>query len=184
MATSRVQRVDSRAKTIAVAAEPPINSDVTALSPPFRSLVQLVLNDLANAGTPFRLVERFRTKERQQWLYGSGRPTVQPFGRQGPILTFKDSVKNLSNHQGDGTPGSGRAADCYPTRDGKVRIPNLLIQFGKSTQIPSRIAALSLDTTGRSLKTTLIASWPMSDSESRLGSIDSWPPRRRNGNHC
>ncbi len=46
-----------------------------------------------------------------------------PYGRPGPIVTYKDGVKNLSNHQGTGVAGSGRAADCYPLRNGKVFIP-------------------------------------------------------------
>jgi hypothetical protein len=118
----RKRTIDARAKTIVVAAEPPIDRDPANLVPAFRERLEESLQALEASGTPFKFVEGFRTVERQQWLYGSGRPGA-PFGRQGAILTFKDGVKALSNHQGDGTPGSGRAADCYPVRDGRVYIP-------------------------------------------------------------
>jgi hypothetical protein len=78
---------------------------------------------LSSGGRPFKFVEGFRTTERQQWLFGSGRPAVEPFGRPGPIVANADGVTKISNHQGTGTPGSGRAADCYPLKNGKVHIP-------------------------------------------------------------
>ncbi|MFO0587699.1 MAG: M15 family metallopeptidase [Polyangiaceae bacterium] len=99
------------------------NSDPAALLPAFRERLFRALDALAAAGTPFKLVEGFRTVDRQQWLYGQGRPEVQPYGRPGMIVTKLDGVTKLSNHQGNGKPGSGRAADCYPTRDGRVFIP-------------------------------------------------------------
>lgn len=114
--------INAQFKGFALAVEPPHNSDPAALTPDFRGRLERALAALAAAGTPFRLVEGFRTRERQQWLYGSGRPG-KPFGRPGPIVTNADGVTRLSNHQGDGTTGSGRAADCYPTRDGRVYIP-------------------------------------------------------------
>ncbi len=81
------------------------------------------VDDLDTRGTPFKLVEGFRTVERQQWLFGSGRPNAEPFGRDGPIVTYRDGVKALSNHQGTGQPGTGCGADCYPMRNGKVFVP-------------------------------------------------------------
>jgi hypothetical protein len=105
-----------------VAAEPPIDRDPRRLVPEFRERLERTLQALEAAGTPFKFVEGFRTVERQQWLYGSGRPAA-PFGRPGPILTHRDGVGSLSNHQGDGIPGSGQAADCYPLKDGRVFIP-------------------------------------------------------------
>jgi len=114
--------IDARAKTLALAVEPPIDRDPTHLVPAFWTRLEQTLQDLAAAGTPFRFVEGFRTAERQQWLFGSGRPDA-PFGRTGPIVTFKDGVQALSNHQGTGAVGSGRAADCYPMKDGRVFIP-------------------------------------------------------------
>lgn len=122
-ATPRPRRIDVVLKGLAVAAEPPIDPNPGHLDPVFRNKLQIVLARLAAAGKPFRLVEGFRTRARQQWLFGSGRPTVTPFGRPGPILTNADGVVALSRHQGNGTLGSGRAADCYPTRDGRVFIP-------------------------------------------------------------
>jgi hypothetical protein len=98
----------------ALAAEPSKDRDPAKLSPEFRRRLQLVLKDLAMAGTPFKFDEGYRTVDRQQWLYGSGRPTVVPYGRRGPIVTRDDGVRARSRHQGDGPPGTGRAADCYP----------------------------------------------------------------------
>ncbi|HJW95018.1 MAG TPA: M15 family metallopeptidase [Thermoanaerobaculia bacterium] len=110
------------AKT-AAAAEPPKDRDYAHLSGEFRAKLQAVLAQLEKEGTPFKFDEGFRPVERQQWLYGSGRPNAKPFGRPGPVVTQKDGVKNLSNHQGDGTTGSGNAADCYPMAGGKIIWP-------------------------------------------------------------
>jgi len=107
------RRIDVRLKGI-TQTEPPINSNPGDLSAGFRGRLDAALAVLVQAGTPFKLVEGFRTQERQQWLYGSGRPNVQPYGRPGPILTNADGVNRLSKHQGNGSAGSGKAADCYP----------------------------------------------------------------------
>jgi len=123
LATQRARRIDVVLKGLTVAAEPPIDANPGDLDLAFRNRLQAVLASLASAGTPFRLVEGFRTRARQQWLFGSGRPKIVPFGRPGPVLTNADGVVKLSRHQGNGKPGSGRAADCYPTRDGRVFIP-------------------------------------------------------------
>jgi hypothetical protein len=120
---SRPRRINVVLKGLAVAAEPPIDANPGHLDPVFRNKLQAVLAKLAARGTPFRLVEGFCTRARQQWLFGSGRPNVVPFGRPGPILTNADGVDQPSRHQGKGTPGSGLAADCYPTREGRVFIP-------------------------------------------------------------
>jgi len=114
--------IDAQAKTLALAAEPPVDREPDHLVRAFWTRLEQTLQDLEAAGTPFRFVEGFRSVERQQWLFGSGRPSA-PFGRPGPVVTFKDGVKARSNHQGDGTSGSGRAADCYPLKDGRVFIP-------------------------------------------------------------
>ena len=128
--TRAARRATAGAGTIDVvfkglmATEPPINRNLDHLDSAFRAKLEAALADLAARGTPFKFVEGFRTVERQQWLFGSGRPTAVPFGRAGSIVTFKDGVQNLSNHQGTGTAGSGKAADCYPLRpDGRVHIP-------------------------------------------------------------
>ena len=115
--------IDPRFKGLVSALEPPVDNDTRHLLPEFWAKLNAALTALAAAGTPFKFVEGFRTVERQQWLYGSGRPGGQPYGRPGKIVTPDDGVRNRSKHQGDGTPGSGRAADCYPTRNGKVFIP-------------------------------------------------------------
>lgn len=118
-----VKSIDAALKTIVLAAEPPINSNPADLDPIFRDKLNAALAQLKAQGTPFRFTEGFRTVDRQQWLYGSGRPSVVPYGRIGPILTNADGVHSLSKHQGNGSPGSGRAADCYPLRNGGVFIP-------------------------------------------------------------
>ncbi len=122
-ATPRPRRIDARLKTLAIAAEPPIDANPANLASEFRSSLQSALDALSTAGTAFKLVEGFRTTDRQQWLYGSGRPNAVPYGRPGPIVTNADGVNSKSNHQGDGTAGSGRAADCYPLKNGHVYIP-------------------------------------------------------------
>ena len=120
--SSAAQPINATHKGITQALEPPIDRDLANLREEFRSKLASALADLAAAGTPFKLVEGFRTTERQQWLFGSGRPSA-PFGRPGPIVTNADGVSKKSNHQGNGAPGSGSAADCYPMKNGKVFIP-------------------------------------------------------------
>lgn len=102
--------------------EPPIDRDPAKLDPEFRVRLEKVLATCSAEGIPFKFHEGFRTVERQQWLYGQGRPNA-PFGRPGNIVTNRDGVKKLSNHQGNGLQGSGCAADCYPLNaQGKVTL--------------------------------------------------------------
>ena len=107
----------------AAAVEPPKDRDTSHLSPAFATKLAAVLAQLAKENIPFKFDEGFRTVDRQQWLYGSGRPNAKPYGRSGPIVTYKDGVKELSNHQGNGKPGSGNAADCYPMANGSIIWP-------------------------------------------------------------
>ena len=106
----------------AVVSEPPIDRDPAKLDPAFRDRLMRVLEKVAAEGIPFKFHEGFRTVQRQQWLYGQGRPAAKPFGRPGQVVTQKNGTTNLSNHQGNGTSGSGRAADCYPLVNGKVSL--------------------------------------------------------------
>jgi len=107
----------------AVISEPPIDRDPNKLDPAFRAKLLKTLEILKAEGIPFKFHEGFRTVQRQQWLFGQGRPTAKPFGRPGPIVTQKNGTTNLSNHQGTGTVGSGCAADCYPLNaKGKVML--------------------------------------------------------------
>lgn len=101
--------------------EPSINRNLDDLDPKFRVILETVLQDCKDAGQPFKFHEGFRTKARQQWLFGQGRPGVLPYGRPGNRVTQKNGINNLSNHQGTGHAGTGRAADCYPLDEhGKV----------------------------------------------------------------
>jgi len=88
--------------------EPPKNRDIDALDLTFYGVLWRVLEVLRIPRKPFKLDEGFRTPERQAWLYAQGRT------RRGSIVTNKNGVEHLSNHQGTGVFGSGRAADCYP----------------------------------------------------------------------
>ena len=107
----------------AVVSEPPIDRDPKKLDPAFRAKLMKTLQILKAEGIPFKFHEGFRTVQRQQWLFGQGRPTAKPFGRPGPIVAQKNGTTNLSNHQGNGTAGSGCAADCYPlNKKGKVTL--------------------------------------------------------------
>jgi hypothetical protein len=116
--------IDSRYKGLAQVSEPPRDKNWANLDAAFRTRLAATLDALAQRGTPFVLVEGFRTVPRQQWLYGSGRPNAVPYGRPGAIVTQRDGVRKLSNHQGTGVPGTGRGADCYPVNSsGKVFIP-------------------------------------------------------------
>lgn len=111
------------ATAAAVVSEPPIDRDPAKLDPAFREKLMKTLEILKAEGIPFKFHEGFRTIQRQQWLFGQGRPTVKPFGRPGPIVTQKNGTTNMSNHQGNGTAGSGCAADCYPLdKKGKVTL--------------------------------------------------------------
>ncbi len=114
--------IDTRLKGM-LQAEPPIDADPSHLLTDFRTKLNAALQALEAAGTPFKLVEGFRTTDRQQFLYGSGRPSAVPYGRPGPIVTNADGVTKRSKHQGDGSAGTGVAADCYPTKDGKIISP-------------------------------------------------------------
>lgn len=96
--------------------EPPINRNPADLDPGFRKALALTLGELAVEGMPFKFHEGFRTRERQAWLYAQGR------SRPGRIVTHRDGESKLSNHQGDGEPGTGRAADCYPIINGRVTL--------------------------------------------------------------
>jgi peptidoglycan L-alanyl-D-glutamate endopeptidase CwlK len=87
--------------------EPPINRDPTKLDIEFRNRLAEVMKELVAINLPFRFHEGFRTVERQQWLYGQGRPSVK-YGRKGSHVTNHDGVLKRSYHQ------SGRAADLYP----------------------------------------------------------------------
>jgi peptidoglycan L-alanyl-D-glutamate endopeptidase CwlK len=115
------------AKTAAPAAlapQPAADRDPGKLHPVLRQKLEAALGVLRQNGTPFALVEGYRTLERQQWLYGAGRTGV-PFSRPDErIVTYADGVHSRSKHQGDGSPGTGRAADCCPLKNGAFDWPN------------------------------------------------------------
>ena len=104
---SPARRIDTQFKGLTQALEPGIDSNPADLDPTFRAKLNAALVTLQTANIPFKLVEGFRTVDRQQWLYGSGRPSVTPYGRPGKIVTNADGVTNKSKHQGAGTAGTG-----------------------------------------------------------------------------
>ncbi len=90
---------------------PRIDRDPAKLDPEFRRIVEVMLAELLRDHWLYGIQEGFRTVERQAFIYEQGRT------RTGPIVTQKDGVTRLSNHQ------SGRAADIYPKRNGMFYIP-------------------------------------------------------------
>lgn len=92
--------------------EPKIDKSLESLSEGFRpKAVKLISNLRARLCIQEVLVivsETWRSRERQIWLYDSGR------GRPGPILTHKDGVTEKSKHQ------SGDAIDVLLYRSGHV----------------------------------------------------------------
>lgn len=90
---------------------PRINRDPNELDPEFRRRLELTLADLYRDHWEFGIQEGYRTPERQNWLWTQGRT------RTGPIITQKDGIENLSNHQ------HRKAADVYPRRNGRFYIP-------------------------------------------------------------
>lgn len=92
-------------------AEPEQDRDPARLDPTFGAALVQLLGRMDSIGLPFRLVEGYRTPERQRWLYEQGR------SRPGAVVTHADGEAKKSRHQ------SGRAADCYPVRGGRVWIP-------------------------------------------------------------
>lgn len=96
--------------------EPPIDRNPDALDPEFRRRLAMTLGTLALEGIIMKFHEGFRTSARQQYLYAQGRT------RPGPKVTNANGTSKLSNHQGNGSFGSGCAADCYPVVNGKVTL--------------------------------------------------------------
>lgn len=115
---SRKRSVDLTFAKALIASEPPRDSNLDHLESGFREKLQRTLQILAAKGKHFRFHEGFRTTDRQLWLFGLGRPNAQPYGRPGDAVTDLDGVTKKSKHQGSGTPGSCKAADCYPYKDG------------------------------------------------------------------
>lgn len=88
------------------------NADWDKLDSVFRRKLEAVFADLAGRGIRLRLVEGWRSQQRQAWLYASGRT------RPGPILTYADGRRKKSAHQ------LGVAADVYfEDADGKAYLP-------------------------------------------------------------
>lgn len=82
------------------------DNDWEHLYPTFREKLQKVLEETSAAtGYKWVMTEGYRSNARQAYLYEQGRT------RPGPIVTW---MKTPKNH------GSGCAADCYPTKNGKT----------------------------------------------------------------
>lgn len=95
---------------ISAAPEPKRDRDLASLTDRFRpkvvKLFAILRSRLAKSGNYPAVSETWRSRERQQWLYASGRT------RPGPIMTEKDGVSTKSNHQ------SGDAIDILIYRIG------------------------------------------------------------------
>lgn len=61
--------------------EPSRNAELGKLHPAFRAIAYKLQEQLNDEGLPFRLFEGYRSRERQAWLYASGRT------RPGPKVT-------------------------------------------------------------------------------------------------
>src|SRR5437868_2180452 len=96
--TGTAPSISAKLKTLMLAAEPPRSADPQELDAAFRAKLLKTLDDLRKNGTPFKFVEGFRSVERQQLLYGSGRPNAKPYGLPGPVVTQRDGVRRMSNH--------------------------------------------------------------------------------------
>jgi hypothetical protein len=89
-----------------------IDRDLGHLYPPFREKLALLLNRVGErTGRRWGLVEGYRSRDRQLYLYGQGRPELgagPPFyGRKGPKVTWMRTPK---------FHGTGTAADCAPLK--------------------------------------------------------------------
>lgn len=79
-------------------AEPKIVRDMSTLWKPFGAKLKILVANMAKIGHPAKVIETIRTRQRQQWLYASGRT------RPGRILTYTMESRHLV----------GKAADCMP----------------------------------------------------------------------
>ena len=88
VAMDELERQSNLESLEAPVTEPPIDRDPLKLDPDFRTRLMKTLEILKGEGLPFKFHEGFRTVQRQQWLYGQGRPSA-PFGRglSGPRRT-------------------------------------------------------------------------------------------------
>ena len=68
--------------------EPARTSDLSKLANPMRVRAPLWIEAVARAtGLRPKIIETLRTPQRQDWLYGSGRPDFPVYGRGGPVVT-------------------------------------------------------------------------------------------------
>lgn len=97
-------------RAVAVVKEVPQVRDLAALDPTFRPKAEQLLRDAETIGIPLKVVETRRTRERQAWLYGQGRPGYTyngvKYGRIGLIVT--KAKPGSSRHE------LGRAIDVWP----------------------------------------------------------------------
>ena len=88
--------------------EPARNSDYAELTRAFREKLGLMEYRLRQVALDPILIEGYRTPERQNWLWMSGRQRV------GPVVTKLDGYKRRSLHQ------FRAAADYWFKRDGRI----------------------------------------------------------------
>lgn len=96
--------------------EPPRVSDVSELRNSTFRLYRLWVWSCRAVGIEPAVIETIRTPERQEWLYGSGRPDYPEYGRPGPILTSATA----ENGRHVASSGQGRAWDFWFLRPAHV----------------------------------------------------------------
>src|ERR1700676_3210683 len=70
LAAAAIRPINTVFKGLTLAVEPPIDGDPAKLAPELRTKLDAALAQLLAQGQPFKLVEGFRTTDRQQWLFG------------------------------------------------------------------------------------------------------------------
>ena len=86
--------------------EPARTADLSKLANPMRERAPRWTEAVARStGVRPKIIETLRTPQRQDWLYGSGRPLFPVYGRIGPILTHVQGANPKAMHV------SGKAFD-------------------------------------------------------------------------
>ena len=127
--------------------EPPKDTSLDSLHPAMKAAVVELKSRLEKAGIPFREIETNRTRERQAWIYASGRT------RPGDIVTQKDGAPGVwpPDHPVVSERGKTRqsrhqsrlAVDMWPVKpDGRVWCPPATHEIWKMFRTHARALGL------------------------------------------